>query len=192
MENTGDILCFFLRKRYRPKLCEPGKFINFVSTWDIFPHLGTKQKQSIVKMLTKFDWRMGEYSGQFWKLTQAVQTLNFLGSLFGALHSRRRLKNLNVVLYTELAFKYVLLCERVLFHFRKLFPCMVDPFCTKPCINNTNVAQLSINTPGIAANMISSRYEIWITMLQKPLCGYVRCQLQAGRPRARVSKGNIQ
>ena len=49
-----------------------------------------------------------------------------------------------------------LLCERVLFHFRKLFPYMVDPFCTKPCINNTNVAQLSINTPGIDC----SQYDI--------------------------------
>ena len=82
MENTRDILCFFLRKQYCQKLCvytingkhtrhsvflfekailskvvRRGKLINCANVRN-FPHLGTKQKERIVKIFPKFDWRM--------------------------------------------------------------------------------------------------------------------------------------
>ena len=180
-------LMFLFEKAISPKVVWAGGNLSILCQHETFSHTWERNKnRALWKCWQSLIEEWANIQDSFESLPKLCKLWIFWGNLFSALHSRRRLKNLNVVLYTELAFKYVLLCERVLFHFRKLFPCMVDPFCTKPCINNTNVAQLSINTPGIAANMISSRYEIWITMLQKPLCGHVRCQLQAGRPRARV------
>ena len=49
MENTGDILCFFLRKRYRRKLCEPGEIYQFCVNMRHFPTPGNETKTESIK-----------------------------------------------------------------------------------------------------------------------------------------------
>ena len=87
MENSWYILHFFLRKQYRRKLWAGGN-LSILCQHEKFSHtLGNKTKtEHCENVLTKFDWRwMGKYSGQFWKLIMALETLNFLGGLRVAL-----------------------------------------------------------------------------------------------------------
>ena len=150
-------LMFLFEKAISPKVVWAWGNLSILCQHETFSHTWERNKnRALWKCWQSLIEEWANIQDSFESLPKLCKLWIFLGGLFSALHSRRRLKNLNVVLYTELAFKYVLLCERVFFHFCKLFPCMVDPFCTKPCINNTNVAQLSIDTPGIDC----SQYDI--------------------------------
>ena len=111
MENTRDILCFFLRKQYCQKLCvytingkhtrhsvflfekailskvvRRGKLINCANVRN-FPHLGTKQKERIVKILQSLieEWCRGIFRTVL-KAFPSFASVEFFGGLFTALN----------------------------------------------------------------------------------------------------------
>ena len=151
IQNTGDVFCFFLRKQYRRKLWA-GEIYQFcVVDMRNFPAPGNETKTDHCENVDKVWWKNERIFRTVLKAYPSFANFEFFLQCTPLLPPPQESQCCS---FHGIGLQICpTMWKGVFFPLSQIIP-MVDPFCTKPRINNTNVASAQLWQHNMALQLI--------------------------------------